>query len=304
MREKAGSLSPKIKTRKVTSPVMARELLASAGVRPSTTRGQNFLIDENVLGVIERAAGLSPADVVVEVGAGLGALTGLLVERCGKVYAIESDSRLTGILESTLGGAENLVLVHCDAMRLDLESLWTREKPARVKMVSNLPYRVAATLVVDWLIAYPVVADYTVMVQREVAARMTAAPGGKDYSAATAKIAYRAEARKVASVSRNSFYPRPRVDSAIVHLRRHDAGDGEGRPRARDERHFDLVVTAAFAQRRKKLSNSLASCPGLCVDASTVFESLAALGKDPDSRAENLSPTDYASLSDSLGGGL
>lgn len=303
MRETGGSLqAERRKATKVTSPVVARELLDSAGVRPSTARGQNFLVDANVLGVIERAAALSPEDVVVEVGAGLGALTELLVERCGTVYAIESDSRLFGIIETRLKGAGNLVLVHGDAVRFDLESLWPGRRPQRVRMVSNLPYRIAATLVLDWLVAYPVITDYTVMVQREVAARMTASPGGKDYSAATVKIAYRAEAKRVASVSRNSFYPRPRIDSVVVRIVRRSAGSGEGWPHARDERLYDLVVTAAFQQRRKKLSNSLATHPDLGVDAAAVRESLTRLGRGADTRAEELSPQEYVGLSDLIGG--
>lgn len=301
MSEKEAALAGGTRSRKVTSPVVARALLEEAGVRPSVTRGQNFLVDENVLGVIERAASLSPSDTVVEVGAGLGALTEILIARCGRVFAVEQDSRLMGVLEMRLGGAQNLVLVHGDAVKLDLFSLWPEGEPPRARMVSNLPYRIAATLVVDWLIAYPFLTDYTVMVQREVATRMTSSPGGKDYSAATVKIAYRAQAERVASVSRNSFYPKPRVDSVIVRLRRRGAGESVDVPRARDERHFDLVVTAAFAQRRKKLANSLASHPGLDVDARSVAGALAAVGRDPGARAEELSPADYTRLAELLG---
>ena len=286
----------------LTSPRVVRELLDSAGIHPSRGMGQNFLVDANVLDIIEKAAGLSGTDTVVEVGAGLGALTGRLVERCREVFALESDARLLRLLGELLGASGNLRMIEADAVRFDLEGLWNGPPGGTVKMVSNLPYQIAATLIVDWLILYPWLAEYTVMIQREVADRMTAAPGGKDYSAATVKIQHRASATRVARVSRNCFYPRPGVDSAIVHIVRHNAGgvrDADGRDG--DERLFDLAVTAAFQQRRKKLANSVSSCPAVSAGPREVAGALANLGIDPGSRAADLSPADYVALVAELG---
>ena len=285
--------------RRLTSPAVVRELLSSEGLHPRRGYGQNFLVDANVLRIITEAAALEPYDTVIEVGAGLGALTQALLEQSGKVYAVETDERLAAILERELSSAGNLILIRADAMELDPSSLWEGSPPADTKMVSNLPYQIAATLLVDWLKDYHWITSYTVMVQREVADRITASPGGKDYSAASVKIQYRAEAHKVASVSRNSFYPRPQVDSAIVHLRRRAKGEAAGMPRASDEALFDRLVTAAFQQRRKKLANSAsAGFPGVTPDV--VARALGELVKPAGTRAEELSPAEFALLTNAL----
>ena len=285
--------------RRLTSPAVVRELLAGAGLRPRRGFGQNFLVDGNVLRITTEAAALEPFDTVIEVGAGLGALTQALVEQSGKVYAIETDESLAAILERELSYASNLVLIRADAMDFDPTTLWEGSPPDSTKMVSNLPYQIAATLLVDWLRDYDWVTSYTVMVQREVADRITGSAGGRDYSAATVKIQYRAEAHKVASVSRNSFYPRPQVDSAIVHLRRRAEGEKEGMPRALDEGLFDRLVTAAFQQRRKKLANAVsAGLPGLTPEV--VARALGEIVKPAGARAEELSPAEFALLSNAL----
>jgi 16S rRNA (adenine1518-N6/adenine1519-N6)-dimethyltransferase len=281
---------------------VVRQLLENANVHPSRGKGQNFLVDSNVLRIIEKAACLSDDDIVIEVGAGLGALTQLLVRRCRRVYALESDRRLFDVLARRLENAANLSLIDADAMRFDPASIWGGGPPEPAKTVSNLPYQIAATLIIHWLINCPWIEEYTVMVQREVADRITAARGG-DYSAATVKIAYRASVRRVAKVSRNSFYPKPRVDSAIVRLVRREAGAPGGAPLARadDERLFDLLVTAAFQQRRKKLTNSLSSCAGIDASPARIARALHGVGKSESSRAEELSPEDFVSLSNELG---
>lgn len=278
----------------LSSPAVTRALLERAGVRPSRARGQNFLIDSNVLSVIERIAKLSIDMTVIEVGAGLGALTELLAARCRFVYALESDRRLVGILEERLGDRTNVRLEHADAGRFDFEELRSTGGFDTAQMVSNLPYSIAGSLVVDCLIKYPWIEAYTVMIQREVADRMTAMPGGRDYSAATVKIKSRASISRAAEVSRNCFYPRPAIDSAIVRIDRlpdniaESAGPG-----------FDRLVTAAFSQRRKKLANSLAS--GLDADPARIKAALSTIGREQ-SRAEQLSPEEFATLAEALAG--
>lgn len=285
--------------RLLTSPAVVRELLTSEGLRPRRSLGQNFLVDANVLRIITDATRVSHFDTVVEVGPGLGALTQALVERAGRVYAIESDPAMAAILSRELGYAKNLVVVRADAMACDLPALWKERPPEGVKMVSNLPYQIAATLLVDWLRDHEWLAEYTVMVQREVGERILAEPGGKDYSSATVKIRYRAEVSKVANVSRNSFYPRPRVDSAVVRLLRRPPGRGPDAAPAEDEAFMDRVVTSAFSQRRKKVVNSVsAGIEG--VTARRVALALADLGISRAARAEDLNPAEYAGLSNLL----
>lgn len=285
----------------LASPNTVRNLLASAGIRPSRSLGQNFLVDANILRIITDAAELTPFDTVIEVGAGLGALTQALVEQCGKVYALESDPRLMRLLARELSYARNLVLVEADAVRYDFTELWEGEPPDDVKMVSNLPYQIAATLVLNCLKRYPWLKRYTIMVQREVADRILCEPGCRDYSSASVKIQVMARVRRVANVSRNSFYPKPGVDTTILNLERRsetelaeELGDGM--------QQFDRVVTAAFGQRRKKLANALAASPALCTDPAAVRQALQRIGRDPGSRAEDLSPEEFIDLSKMLRG--
>lgn len=279
--------------RALTSPAVVTGLLREAGIRPRRSLGQNFLIDANVLRIIEKAAALSPSDTVIEVGAGVGALTQLLADRCAKVFALESDRRLLEILERELGPAQNLVLVEADAAKFDFGGLWEGELPGSVKMVANLPYGIAATLLIDCLYDYPWIEEYTVMVQREIAGRLTSKPGGKDYSAATVKVNCLARVKRVANVSRNSFYPPPRVDSTVVRLERLEDGSGL-------DESFDTIVTAAFSQRRKRLANSLSAAKGLSIEKKRVARALSALGLDPGARAEQLSPAEFVELSKML----
>ena len=281
----------------LTSPTVVTKLLNEAGIRPRRSLGQNFLIDANVLRIIEKASSLSPSDTVIEVGAGLGALTQALVERCARVYALESDPRLFKILERELGPAQNLVLVAADAARFDFGGLFEGKPPERVKMVANLPYGIAATLIIDCLYNYPWIGEYTVMVQKEIAKRLTAEPGSKDYSAATVKARCLAGVKRIANISRNSFYPTPRVDSTLLCIK-HLEQEVELLPA--DRAFFNAVVTAAFGQRRKKLANSLSASTEISIDRETIREALSAIGKGPDSRAEQLSPAEFVKIAGRL----
>jgi len=278
----------------LASPTVVKELLNMEGIRPRRSMGQNFLVDSNILRIIAEAAGLSRSDAVIEVGAGLGALTRVLTENCSSVFALESDHRLAGILKRELGSAENLRIVEADAARFDYSTIWSKERPGQVKMVANLPYQIAATLLVDCLYRYPWIKEYTVMVQREIADRFTSSPGSRDYSSATVKVLRMATVQKIARVSRNSFYPKPRVDSTILRINRRTGVDRPERPGM--EQFFNLIVTASFQQRRKKLVNSLATSSGPALDRAQIRDSLIMMGKDPGCRAEELSPEDFIML--------
>lgn len=270
------------------------ELLGVEEIHPRKAMGQNFLVDGNILRRITRAAELSSDDVVLEIGPGLGALTQVLIKECGFVFAVENDPGLVRVLEREFGDAENLVLVEEDAMKCDLEGLiGERRNGGEVKIVANLPYSIAATLIIRCLQRYPWLTDYTVMVQQEVAGRILSGPGSRQYSAATVRVCSRAEVVKIIDVSRNCFYPKPRVDSTVIKIRKKEAVPYSDHA---EEESFESIVSAAFRQRRKKLVNSVSSgIEGL--NRTEICEALTYLGRDPDVRAEELSPMEYVNLS-------
>jgi 16S rRNA (adenine1518-N6/adenine1519-N6)-dimethyltransferase len=251
-------------------------------VTPKKELGQHFLVDENILGVIGRLAELEPHDVVLEIGPGLGVLTRYLVPRVARVHAVEIDRSLEPQLRES--GAE---LHFGDALQLDLAAI----APGATKLVSNLPYNVATPLVVESLDGLPHVAQWTVMVQREVADRLFAAPSTKAYGAVSVLVQLVAERTGFHPVSRTVFRPPPNVDSALVAFRR--TGLPDGYPRIKE------VVGAAFAHRRKTLPNSLALA-GL-VPRGRAAAALGAIGRDASTRAEALEPAEFVALAEALG---
>jgi 16S rRNA (adenine1518-N6/adenine1519-N6)-dimethyltransferase len=253
---------------------------------PRKELGQHFLVDPNILGVIGRLAELGPADVVLEIGPGLGVLTDFLAERAGHVHAVELDRSLEPDLEARLHGRGNVVLHFGDAMTLDLAKL----DPKPTKLVSNLPYNVATPIVVESLDGLPTVRHWCVMVQREVADRFFATPGTKAYGAVSVLVQLAAERTGFHPVSREVFRPRPNVDSALLAFRRVAAPP--------DFRSIKSVVEAAFAHRRKTLPNSLALA-GLS-DRERATEALASIGRDPAIRAEALAPAEFVELARAL----
>jgi 16S rRNA (adenine1518-N6/adenine1519-N6)-dimethyltransferase len=263
------------------TPSEVRELLQRHGVRPSKALGQNFLVDENTARRIVRLAELRPGERVVEVGPGVGSLTISLADEGVHVCAIEIDRHLLPILEEVVAGRD-VEVVHDDALKVD----WTARLGSDPwTMVANLPYNIAATVVVRALEDAPMIERMLVMVQREVGERLAAGAGDDAYGAVSVKVAYYADAKVVGTVSPNVFEPKPNVESALVRLVRHTTP-----PVAVDaERMFDLV-RAGFATRRKTLRNTLAGR----IDA----DGFARANVDPQARAETLSLADWARLAD------
>jgi len=250
-------------------------------LRAKKELGQHFLIDQNILRVIARFASLSPADVVLEVGPGLGVLTRFLADRVLLVHAIEIDRSL----EQHLPVRDNVYVHWGDALRFDLAAL----EPAPSKLVANLPYNVATPIVVESLDGLPSLELWCVMVQREVADRFFAQPGTKAYGAVSVLVQLAAERVGFHPVSREVFRPRPNVDSALVAFRRtvlpHDYGC------------VKRIVEAAFAHRRKTLPNSLALAG---IDRARAHMALGELGRDPSTRAEALTPPEFVALAEML----
>jgi 16S rRNA (adenine1518-N6/adenine1519-N6)-dimethyltransferase len=250
-------------------------------VVPKKRLGQHFLVDENVLGVIGRLARLGSDDVVLEVGPGLGVLTRFLGARVAHVHAVEIDRSL----EPELRGLTHTEVHWGDALALDLASF----EPTARKLVSNLPYNIATPLVVESLDRLPAVQTWCVMVQREVADRFFASPGTKAYGGVSVLVQLVAERVGLHPVSRDVFRPRPNVDSALVALDRTAPGVPPG---------VKQLVEAGFAHRRKMLANSVALV-GIAPRAA-VAAALAAIGRDPSVRAEELAPQEFVALAAAL----
>lgn len=255
-------------------------------VTPRKQLGQHFLVDENVLGVIGRLAELDGDDVVLEVGPGLGVLTHYLAEHVRRVHAVELDRSLEPELRTRLGDRANVELHFGDALRLDLAEV----APGAAKLVANLPYNIATPLIVESLDGLPAVTLWCVMVQREVADRLFAAPSTKAYGAVSVLVQLAAKRTGFHPVSPSVFRPRPNVESALVAFRR------VGLPP--NFRHVKRVVEASFAHRRKRLPNSL-ELSGL-TDRPRAETALAKLGKEPTVRAEELRPGEFLRLAQVL----
>ena len=251
-------------------------------VSPNRDLGQHFLVDENILGVIGRLSGLEQDDVVLEVGPGLGVLTGYLAERVARVHAVELDRALEPHLAERLAPHANVEVHFGDALRLDLSAL----EPPPGKLVANLPYSIATPLVVESLDGLPSLEHWTVMVQREVADRFFAAPSTKAYGAVSVLIQLVAERTGFHPVARTVFRPQPNVDSALVAFRR--TGLPGGYP------DLKRLVEAAFAHRRKTLPNSL-ELSGVA-PRTRAAAALAAIGRPAEVRAEALAPEDFVEL--------
>jgi len=253
---------------------------------PNRDLGQHFLVDENILGVIERLAELDAGDVVLEIGPGLGILTAYLADRVARVRAVELDRALEPHLRERLAGRTNVALTFGDALRLDLVEL----EPQAVKLVANLPYSIATPLIVEGLERLPNLRLWCVMVQREVADRLFADPGTKAYGAVSVLVQLAAERTGFHPVSRTVFRPQPNVDSALVAFRRKqlpaDFGD------------LKRVVEASFAHRRKTLPNSV-ELAGLA-PRDRAADALGAIGRPPETRAEALAPPEFVSLAEAL----
>jgi 16S rRNA (adenine1518-N6/adenine1519-N6)-dimethyltransferase len=262
-----------------------RSLLDKHNVRLRKSLGQNFVIDPNTIRKVVKVAGVKPDDHVLEIGAGAGSLTLALAGAAARVTALEIDERLTPILDEVVSGIGNVEVVVGDAMKMDLDGI------GAARVVANLPYNLAASVVLRILGEAPSIRDLTVMTQREVGERLAAEPGSDAYGLTSVLLAFHAEARVADRVSRNAFFPVPGVDSVIVKILR------RAEPEV-DRKTFYRLAKAAFGQRRKTLRQSLARELGSPEQA----ENLAmAVGIDPTSRPESLSLDGFVALARELG---
>jgi 16S rRNA (adenine1518-N6/adenine1519-N6)-dimethyltransferase len=263
--------------------------LRDFGIRPKRDLGQNFLIDSNLLGVIGRAAELGAADVVLEVGGGLGVLSEYLAARTRHVHVVEIDRALEAPLREALGPYPNTSLHLADAVKLDLAAL----EPPPTKVVANLPYGVAATVVLRTIETLGQVTVWVAMVQREVGERLAAGPGSPAYGVPSVLAQLACDVRVLRPVSRSVFLPVPNVDSVLVGLTRRGPAPG---------RAVRTLVQQGFAHRRKALARSLALAPGAPAGRRDgVRAALEAMGHPADARAEQLAPEEWRDLAARLG---
>ena len=259
--------------------------------------GQNFLVDPNVLERVMDAAGVSGEDCVLEIGPGIGTMTQLLAERAGKVVAVEIDRNLIPILEETLSPYSNVTVINEDILKLDVEeAIRVRGEGRPVKVVANLPYYITTPIIMSLLEGGAPLESITVMVQKEVAERMQAVPGTKDYGALSLAVQYYSRPEVVANVPPNCFIPRPNVGSAVIRLTRY----GTPPVQAADPGKLFTVIRASFNQRRKTLANSLGNAPGLSASRERVTRILEEMGLPAMIRGEALTLEQFAALSDRL----
>ncbi len=261
--------------------------------------GQNFLIDTHVLDKIIQAAQIGPEDFVLEIGPGIGTLTQYLCENAREVVAVEIDKMLIPILEDTLSEYNNVAVLNEDILKLDLNALIKDRNDGRpIKVVANLPYYITTPIIMELFEKKIPLTNVTVMVQKEVAQRMQALPGTKDYGALSLAIRYYADPYIAAYVPQNCFLPRPNVGSAVIRLTLHE----EPPVRVPDEGILFRMIRASFNQRRKTLVNGLNNSPELTFTREEILEALKAQGLPENIRGEALTLEQFAGLANELAG--
>ena len=278
----------------IADPKVTRHILGAFHLRASKRLGQNFLVDRSVVQGIVEAAELSPEDTILEIGPGIGTLTQGLAETGARVVAVELDKKLPAVLAETLKGYDNVQIVPGDILKLDIPEILGLRVGERFKVVANLPYYITTPIIMTLLEQRLPIERLVTMVQKEVAVRMTARPGSKDYGALSIAVQYFTVPRMVMDVPPRAFMPAPEVTSAVIACHVQDVPT----VRPQDEKLFFRLVRAAFGQRRKTLLNALT---GAGLTKVQTRAGLAAVGIEEQMRGEQLSLTDFARLSDAVG---
>ena len=279
-------------------PAYTIAVLRSHNISARKKFGQNFLIDQGVLLDTVEAAGIGPDDFVLEIGPGIGTLTQYLASRAGRVYAVEIDRSLLPVLEDTLSGFPNAKVVTGDILKMDIGEIVREENEGRpIKVAANLPYYITTPIILMLLTSGAPIKSMTFMVQKEVADRMQAGPGTKDYGALSLAVQYYSKAEIVANVPANCFMPRPKVGSAVIRLSRFE----DAPVQVADSGLMFRIIRAAFGQRRKTLSNALSGAPDLGLTKQQAQEAIEAAGFSPTIRGEALTLKEFAKLADTVG---
>lgn len=281
---------------KLSNPQVTIQIIKKYDFAFQKRFGQNFLIDGHVIEKIIKAADITKEDTILEIGPGIGTMTQYLAEAAGKVYAVEIDKNLLPVLAETLGEYDNVEVINNDILKVDIKEL-LGEDAGNVKVVANLPYYITTPIIMGLFENHIPAKSITVMVQKEVALRMQAAPGTKDYGALSLAVQYYAQPYIVANVPPNCFMPRPNVGSAVIKLTRWDNPP----VKVNNEKLMFDLIRASFNQRRKTLQNGINNAPNLNFTKEQVVEALKEMGLPETVRGEALTLEQFASLSDLLG---
>jgi 16S rRNA (adenine1518-N6/adenine1519-N6)-dimethyltransferase len=273
----------------MTSP---KTLLKAWELRPKKRLGQSFLCDPSTAATITTRARLSPQDVVLEIGAGLGALTIPLAQAVKKIYAVEKDRQLIGLLKTELLIHEisNCEIITGDILQIDLHK-FAASAGRKITVIGNLPYNISSQVLIKLIQSRTDYERAIFMFQKELAQRIAARPGGKAYGRITAMLRYCADIKILLNVKASAFYPQPKVDSAVIEIKFKPTIDYG----PHDEAMLFAVIKAAFGNRRKTLKNAL-TASGLPIDSQTALRALSSAGIDHSRRAETLEPSEFVSL--------
>lgn len=283
----------------IATPIRTKEIMSRHGLTVKKSLGQNFLIDPNILRNIVDQAGLTKESAAIEVGPGIGALTEHLARQSGKVLAFEIDQRLLPVLEDTLSPYDNITVVHSDILKADVQRTIDEELAGfeDIMVVANLPYYITTPIIIKLLTEGLPIRGLVVMLQKEVAERITAKPGTKAYGSLSIAIQYYTSAEMAMTVPKTVFMPQPNVDSAVIRMIKRPKPLAE----VIDEDFFFTVTRMSFAQRRKTLLNNLqAGLPGGKEKKEAVLAALEAAGIEPSRRGETLTIEEFARLADEL----
>lgn len=281
----------------LSNPTETKAVLDMFGFSFAKKYGQNFLIDGNIVSNIVKNAGITKEDTVLEIGPGIGTMTQVLCEQAKNVIAVEIDKRLIDVLTFTLRDYDNVTVINSDILKCNIEELCKQySSNGRLKVVANLPYYITTPIIMELLEKNnnSVIESITVMIQKEVAERLGAEPGNKDYGAITLSINYYSDANIVMTVPASCFMPRPNVDSEVIRMDIYDKPPVA----TKDEVKMFKVIKAAFSQRRKTLVNSVSSSTDIAKE--TILKSLNEMGLSESVRGETLSLEQFAELSDRI----
>lgn len=272
-----------------------KRLWEENGFRPNKKLGQNFLIDKNIRDKILSFLPVDTKGIVVEIGAGFGVMSFEAADRCGRLYAVEKDKKICGIMEAQFRQKENLELVQGDILDLDICALV--QGPEKLTVFGNIPYFITTPVIEKIIKERRCIKSAYIMIQEEFADRVTSSPGTKDYGSISCYVQFYTKVKKLIKIKKNSFYPRPRVDSCLLEL----AIPQEPRVRVEEEELMFKIIRKAFSQRRKKVVNTLSHGDFLSMERDDWRGILEKCGIDSSLRAENLSLSDYAKLSNTVG---
>ena len=276
------------------NPTKTTEILKKYQFHFQKRYGQNFLIDSHILEKIVQASDITKEDFVLEIGPGIGTMTQYLAEAAGWVTAVEIDKTLIPVLQDTLSAYQNVTVINADILKLDLHALIKEKNNGNpIKIVANLPYYITTPIIMGLFESHIPLKSITIMVQKEVADRMQAGPGTKDYGALSLAVQYYARPEILFTVSPGCFMPRPNVGSAVIRLVRYV----DNPVSVRDEAHMFSLIRAAFGQRRKTLVNGLANAGNLQITKEQTLHALEEMHLDASVRGEALTLSQFAMLS-------